>query len=108
MIREKRLAQAAITTADVPIYTVPEQMVAMLKDFDIVNTTGGALTVKVHIVPVDLTVGTSNALLYGNSIAANAPYPWRGTQVMEAGDRLYVKGSAIGLTITASGVERRL
>lgn len=108
MIRETRFALIAITGSDVVVYTVPDNTVAMLKDFDICNTTAGALTVRVHVIPDGASVGTSNALYYDLSIASKATQSWRGTIVMEAGDTISVKGSGTGMTITASGTERQL
>lgn len=108
MIRETRLAQAAITASDVVIYTCPANTLAMVKDMEICNTTAGALTVRVHVIPDGDAVGTDNAVYYGFSVPANDTEPWRGTIVMEAGDTLSVRGSALGLTITVSGTERKL
>lgn len=108
MIREKQFAIAAITASDVSVYTVPAGSVAMLKSYDVCNTTGGAVSLYVNIVPSGDSVGTANAHVYSFSITSHDTIPWRGTIVMEAGDSLSVKGSATGLTIIASGVERQL
>jgi hypothetical protein len=100
-----KLAQAAITAGTTTVYTVPASTRTMLKDIDICNTTGGALTVNVHLVPSAGAAGTGNALFYGAAIAANTTLQWSGVQVMNAGDTIQVQGSGLGLTIHASGGE---
>ena len=105
LFNPKQLVQSAITASDVSIYTVPADTKALVKDFMICNTTGGALTVNVHAIPSGGSVGTGNALLYAYSIAANTTYHWTGTLVIETGGALGVKGSGLGLTITVSGAE---
>jgi hypothetical protein len=104
-ITPAKLAQGAITGSTTTVYTVPASTRTMVKEIDICNTTGGALTVNVHLVPSGGSAGTSNALLYGTSINANSTLQWSGVQVMNAGDTIQVQGSALGLTILASGGE---
>lgn len=100
-----KLGQAAITGVIATLYTVPASTRTLLKDFDICNTTAGALTVDVHLVPSGGSATTANALLYGYSINANATLQWSGTQVMNVSDTIQVKASGVGCTITASGGE---
>lgn len=104
-ITPAKLAQAAITGATTTVYTTPASTRTMVKEIDIANTTGGALTVNVHLVPSGGAAGTANALLYGVSINANSTLQWSGVQVINAGDTIQVQGSALGLTILASGGE---
>jgi hypothetical protein len=77
----------------------------MLKQFDVCNTTGGALTVNVFLVPSGGSAGTGNALLYAVSVNANTTLQWSGVQVMNASDTIQIQASGLGLTITASGGE---
>lgn len=100
-----KLGQAAITGSIATLYTVPASTRAFVKDMDICNTTAGALTVDVHLVPSGGSAGTSNAILYGYSINGNATLQWTGTQIMNAGDTIQVKASGLGCTVTASGAE---
>lgn len=100
-----KLAQAAITAGTTTVYTVPSSTRTMLKDIDVCNTTAGALTVNVHLVPSAGTATTANALFYGASINANTTLQWSGVQVLNAGDTIQVQGSGLGLTIHASGGE---
>jgi hypothetical protein len=100
-----KLGQAAITTVIATLYTTPALAKTYVKQLDICNTTGGTLTVDVHLVPVSGTASTANAIYYGFSVTANSVLQWKGIQIMNAGDTLQVKGSAVGLTLTASGGE---
>ena len=99
------LGQAAITGSFVTLYTTPAFTRTFLKCMDICNTTGGALTFFVSIVPSGGTAGTANAIYSGISIAANAVLQWRGLQILTAGVFISVKSTTTGLTITASGAE---
>jgi len=100
-----QLGQAAITGTIATIYTAPTGVRTFVKDLNICNTTAGALTVNVHLVPKSGTAGTDNAILYGLSIAANTTYRWTGVQIINESGTIQVKGSTTGLTITASGAE---
>lgn len=104
-ITPAKLAVAAITAGTTTVYTTPASTRTMVKEIDICNTTGGALTVNVHLVPSGGAAGTANALLYGTSINANSTLQWSGVQVLNAGDTIQVQGSGLGLTILASGGE---
>lgn len=100
-----KLAQAAVTASAVTVYTVPASTRTMVKDIDICNTTAGALTVNVFLVPSGGSAGTGNALLYGASVTANTTLQWTGVQVMNAGDTIQVQASGLGLTANISGGE---
>jgi len=100
-----QLGQAAITTSAATLYTAPTGVRTFVKDLNICNTTGAAVTVNVYLIPTSGSAGTGNALLYGLSIAANTVYRWTGVQIMNAGGFIQVSASATGLTITASGAE---
>ena len=98
-----RLGQAALTATITAIYRTPALTRTYIKQIDIANTTTGSLDVNVHLVPTGSSVGTANAILYTVAVAAHTTYQWRGVQIMNAGDTLQAKGSASGLTLTASG-----
>jgi hypothetical protein len=100
-----RLGQAAITATYATLYTTPVNTRTYVKQMDVVNTTSGALSLYVHIVPTAGTATVANAIYYVYSIAANAVLQWSGIQVMNYGDTIQVKASGAGLTITASGGE---
>ena len=100
-----RLAQAALTTSYVTIYTTPILTRTFVKNIDVVNTTGGGLTFFISLVPKGGTAGADNALFLGKSIAANETYQWTGTQILTPGDLISVKASGAGVTVTISGGE---
>lgn len=107
-IREKRLAQAAITTGDVTIYTCPASIVTTLKTFDVANTSGSSVAVTVNLVPSGDVAGTANEIVSSMILVPGAMLQWTGTQVLEAGDFVSVVADVTGATITVSGVERDL
>lgn len=100
-----KLGQAAMTAAYAVIYTTAPRTKTYLKQFDIANTTGGALSVFIHLVPAAGSVGTDNALVYNVSVAALNTLQWTGVQILDEGDTIQIKASAVGCTITASGGE---
>lgn len=104
-----QIAQAALTTSYVTLYTVPTNATTptrtYLKQIDVCNTTGGALTFYVSIVPASGTAGTANALFYGQSVAANSTFSYAGVQVLLTNSTVQAKASNTGLTITISGGE---
>jgi len=100
-----RLGQAAITATYATLYTTPVNTRTYVKQMDVVNTTSGALSLYVHLVPTAGTATVDNAIYYVYSIAANAVLQWSGIQVMNYGDTIQTKASGAGLTITASGGE---
>lgn len=94
-----------MTTSYTTAYTVPDVTRTYLKDFDIINTTATAVRIYVHIVPFGSLTGTSNALMYNNVLPPYTTMQWTGSQIMNPGDTIQVKGSAAGCTITISGGE---
>lgn len=104
-ITPAKLAQAAITGATTTIYTVPASTRALVKAINIVNTTAGALTVDVYLVPSAGAPATSNAIMYQTSLPARAIIQSDTVYVMNAGDTIRVLASAVGATITISGGE---
>ena len=104
-ITPTKLGTLAVTGSFQTVYLTPASVRALVKDISICNTTAGALTVDLCVVPSGGTVGTSNAILYAATVAANTQYHWQGLIVMNSGDSLQVRGSGPGLTIFVSGAE---
>jgi hypothetical protein len=102
-----QLGQAAMTASYATIYTVPSTPATRtyVKDITICNTTAGALSVYVSLVPSGGSAGASNALFYGNSLAANTTVQWTGSQIIESGGTIQVKASNTGCTVTVTGGE---
>ena len=102
----KKLGQGAIVVSPgLLVYTAPTLITTIIKCIDICNTTAGALTVSVHLVPLAGTASTANALFYTISIPANSTYQWFGTQIMNAGGFIQAIGSGAGLTVNVGGGE---
>lgn len=100
-----KLAQAAMTTSYVTVYTTPENVRTFVKDIDIINTTAAPINIYVSLVPDGGTAGTSNALFYNVPLPANTIVQWAGSQVLNGLDFISVKASAAGCTINISGGE---
>lgn len=105
MATAKQFGQQAINTLGT-LYTAPASG-AILKSFDICNTTALQIKVRVYIVPNGGSAATTNALMYDYVIPARERglFGWEGEQVLANGVTIQVEASAQGLTITASGVE---
>lgn len=103
----KKLAQGAITTGVTTAYTVPTGYKTTIFDINISNTTTGALTATLYLVPSGGSAGTTNMLIPGVSLAANSLLQWTGEQNLDAGDTIQVIGSASGLTMNITGKEYR-
>lgn len=100
-----KLGQAAITTSYVTLYTVGVSKRTFLKQIDVCNTTAGSVSVYIHLVPSGGAADATNALYYASAVAANGNLQWAGCQIMNAGDFISVKASAVGCAITVSGGE---
>lgn len=104
----KKLAQGAIGTgAGTLLYTVPTGIRTEVMDVLIANTTTGTLSCSLHLVPVGVAVGATNAMYSSVSIAANTTVHWSGVQCLNAGDFIQGIGSGSGLTVNISGNESR-
>jgi hypothetical protein len=104
-----QIAQAALTTSYATLYTVPTNQTTptrtYLKQIDVCNTTGGAITFNLHIVPATFSASTSNALFYTQNVAANTTFSYTGVQILPTSSFISAKASTTGLTITISGGE---
>ncbi len=98
------LGRATMDVGGNTLCTVGASTTAILKSFDICNTTPGLIRVRVHLVPSGGAANVNNAILYDFPIVGNGAYGWEGEQVLATGDSIRVAGSAAGCTITASGV----
>lgn len=108
-VTPNQLSQAALTTSYATLYTAPTNPTTptrtYIKQIDVCNTTGGALTFNLHIVPATFSAGTTNALFYSQTVAANSTFSYAGVQVMQTLSFISAKASGAGLTITISGGE---
>ncbi len=100
-----KLGLKAIGTSVETVYTVPASTRTLLKDISICNTTAATVTVDVYLVPSAGSAGTGNALMYTLSISANSIIQWNGVQILNVGDTIQTKASAVGCTAHFSGGE---
>lgn len=99
------LAQAAMTTDYLAVYTTPANTRTYVKDITIANTTGSTIRIYVSLVPDEGTPGTSNALFYNTILPAYTVVQWTGAQIMNVSDTVQVKASAVGCTVNVTGGE---
>lgn len=99
------LAQAAISTDYLAVYTVPANTRTYVKDITIMNTTGATKHVYVSLVPNEGTPGASNAVFYNTILPAYTTVQWTGAQIMNVSDTIQVKADATGCTINITGGE---
>jgi len=105
-VTPKKLGQAAVGTgAGTLIYTAPTDITTLVKDIDVCNTTTGALTLTVCLVPLAGSATTANALFYAITIPASGQYQWTGTQILNTGGFIQAIASGAGLTLNAAGGE---
>ena len=100
-----QIGQGALTTSYATLYTAPVGYRVYIKEFDICNTTSGAINVYVSLVPSAGTAGTSNAILYNATVPAYSTLQWCGAQVINEASTVQAKASAAGCTITITGGE---
>jgi hypothetical protein len=98
-----RLCQKAIDNTNTTLYTAqPDGRTAIL-DVMVVNTTSASINLTMYIG----SAATANAFgFYSTPIPANSSMQWSGFQILNINESLLGVGSATGLTITASGLER--
>jgi|SRR6185369_774350 len=87
-------------------YLSPAGQITIIDKFTATNTTGGALTISVNIVPPVTAAGTSNLIVSNRSLAANETYifPELVGHVLRASAFISTIASAAGsIVIRASG-----
>jgi hypothetical protein len=107
----KVLAQATPTTSRTGIaaasgdYVTPSSTNTVVSSITICNTTAAALTAYVYVVKSAGTSATSNALVYGSSVAANSTTTFTIGITLNTSEALVFGSSATGLTFQAYGSE---
>lgn len=100
------ITAAQLTTSAATYYTVPTGVTAYIRKLSLLNSTGGAVTATVHLVPNGGTANATNMVISAQSIAAGASYqcPEVEGQALAAGatiQALASAGTAISLRGTA-------
>lgn len=101
---EAKQAENAETTQ----YTAPTGVRTIVDKFTVTNTTAGAVTITIKVVPSGGAAGASNVITQTASVAANSVYtaPEMVGQILNAGDFISTLASAAAsLTIRISGRE---
>lgn len=108
-ITNKTLNEGAqLTTAAAIYYTAPALTTAVIKKLTITNSTGGAVSVTIYLVPAAGAAGVTNIVTSAKSILAGAVYEAYECEnhVLMPGDTLQALASAnTSLTLKASGIE---
>lgn len=102
----RRLAARLLPAAKTTVYECPQSRTCGVTSVVIANVTAAAEEVDLHHVIPTESAGTSNALLYAVSIAANSTVVVELAITLTAGDKLVAQGStASALCVTVYGSE---
>lgn len=84
----------------VPAYTVPASYVAVIRDIEVLNSSGSTDTLFIAaVVPGPLTLTLTKFL----SVPGETPAQWKGRAVMNAGDELELFSVAEAWEVIISG-----
>jgi len=99
-----KLAQFSTATAlTATVFTCPANNRAYVKDIDVCNTTGSAITASLYLVPNGATAGTTNSLFYNVPIPAYSVFQWTGSQIINPGDFIQAQASISGVVFNITG-----
>lgn len=107
-VTPKRLVPGSQIAASATTYYTATNVKARIDAIALTNTTEGAITATVHLVPSGGTADATNCILSAYSIAAGATYVVPGAigQWLEEGGTVQALASAAtSITLVASGVE---
>lgn len=105
----KRLVSGSqLTASAATYYTVPANTITTISACTLTNTTAGAVTATVYLVPSGGSAGVTNCILSARVIAAGESYnvgPAIGQSMAAGGLLQALAGSATAITLVASGYE---
>lgn len=107
-ITPKRLVSGSQIAASATTYYTATNVKARIDACTLVNTTAGAITVTIYLIPSGGSAAASNTVLSSYSVAAGQSYVVAGAigQWLEEGGFLQaVASSATSVTLIVSGVE---
>lgn len=107
-ITPKRLVPGSQLTASAATYYTATGVKARIDSIALTNTTGGAVTATLHLVPSGGAADATNCVLSARSLAAGETYVPPGAigQWLAAGGTIQALASAVtSITLVASGVE---
>lgn len=70
----KGLTAAQLTTSAATYYTVPTNVISTISALSLCNTTAGAVTATVHLVPSGGTATATNMILSARTLAAGESF----------------------------------
>lgn len=103
LYKGESLFRGAAAIANATLFTVQTGRQYIVKDIEIVNTSGSAQTYTLNFVPSGGTALASNALFSAVSIAANSTFQWKGEQVIVVGTTIQGFASAVTVTFMING-----
>lgn len=95
-------------STDTILYTVPANTTAIVDHFTACNSSAGAVTLTIHLVPRGGSVDNSNILTKATSLAAGATYiaSEMQSQILSTGAQIVVSASAAtSISVRCSGRE---
>ncbi|MEY4345873.1 MAG: hypothetical protein RL032_1705 [Pseudomonadota bacterium] len=105
----KRLVDGSqLTTSAATYYTAPSNTLTTISACTLTNTTAGAVTATVYLVPSGGSATTSNVILSARTLAAGESFNVGSAigQTLAAGGTLQaLAGSATSIALVASGYE---
>lgn len=104
----KRLVPGSQIAATATTYYTATNVTARIDACALTNTTAGAITATLHIVPSGGSAAASNCVLSAQSIAAGAtliPPGVIGQSIEPGGTLQALASSAASITLVASGIE---
>lgn len=107
-VTPKRLVDGSQLTTSAATYYTSTNCKTRIDAMALTNTTGGAITATVHLIPSGGSASASNTILSAQSIAAGATLIVPGAigQWLEAGGFIQALASgATSISIVASGVQ---
>lgn len=97
-----------LTTSAATYYTVPANTITTISACTLTNTTAGAVTATVYLVPSGGSAGVGNCILSARVIAAGESYNVGsaiGQTMQAAGTLQALAGAGASITLVASGYE---
>lgn len=93
--------------AETSLYPAPANTRTIIDKLSATNTTAGALTITIKLVPAGQVAGVAYEVSHAASIAAGQSYTFPEVigHVLASGDFISVIASAAGINIRASGRE---
>lgn len=108
-INVKRLVSGSQLTTSAATYYTATNVRAQIQAMTLTNTSGGAVTATVHLVPSGGSASASNCILSAKSLAAGESYKVIEAigQTLESGGTIQaLASSATSITLVASGIEQ--